>query len=303
MCVRCVPRLKLFKWHGHAEGKLHCVRGIVQDINMSPGGASALESLSPEIINGLFREAQDRKRPDEVVGLAETLTQGGVKLDRFQQVGVIFAHLQLREAVKAFSVLIDLYEEGHKLPERASYGIAEELAKQAASVDESYYLLESRRAAGGTVPLQAVNMVIEACALMGDLDRAFATWAELEQLGLQPDTGTYNSLLHTCVRTREIASGRRLLNHMTQASISPDAVTFMHQCSLHVMAREPDLALAVLHQCKDADIVANGKTYASLINMCIRIRKSKLAQELLAEMESHHVVSEGMKRKVEQAQE
>ena len=37
------------------------------------------------------------------------------------------------------------------------------------------------------VPLAAVNIVIEACAHMADLDRAFATWAELEQLELTPD--------------------------------------------------------------------------------------------------------------------
>ena len=76
--------------------------------------------------------------------------------------------------------------------------ISEELAKHASAVDESYFLLESRKAQGLPVPLPAVNMIIEACAVMGDLDRAFATWAELEQLGLSADTGSFNALLHTC---------------------------------------------------------------------------------------------------------
>ena len=49
------------------------------------------------------------------------------------------------------------------------------LATTAATVDESYFLLESRKTDGTAVPLPAVNMIIEACALMGDLDRAFAT--------------------------------------------------------------------------------------------------------------------------------
>ena len=271
-------RLKLFKWHQHADGKLHCVQGIVQDVNMHPGSAGSLESLGPDIVSGLFKEAQLRKRPDEVVRLAETLTRGGVKLDRFQLVGVIFAHLSLNEAVKAFSVLVEMYENKLSPPERTVEGIAEELAKHSASVDESYYLLESRKAAGGEVPLPAVNIVIEACAMMGDLDRAFATWAELEQLALQPNTGTFNALLHTCVRTREIASGRRLLSRMAQDGVKPDSKTFMHQASLHVMAREESLALDVLKQCKEANCVPTGKMYVGLINMMIRGRKGNAAK-------------------------
>jgi len=293
--------LKLFKWHQHADGKLHCVQGIVQDVNMHPGSAGSLESLGPDIVSGLFKEAQLRKRPDEVVRLAETLTRGGVKLDRFQLVGVIFAHLSLNEAVKAFSVLVEMYENKLSPPERTVEGIAEELAKHSASVDESYYLLESRKAAGGEVPLPAVNIVIEACAMMGDLDRAFATWAELEQLALQPNTGTFNALLHTCVRTREIASGRRLLSRMAQDGVKPDSKTFMHQASLHVMAREESLALDVLKQCKEANCVPTGKMYVGLINMMIRGRKGNAAKELLEEMRTHHNVSKALTQKVEDA--
>merc|ERR1712054_275865 len=107
-----------------------------------------------------------------------------------------------------------MFQAGHKTSERVYDAVAEELSRQASSVDESYYLLESRKQQHGQVPLPAVNVIIEACALMGDLDRAFATWAEIEQLDLKPDAGTYNALLHTCIRTREIASGRRLLSRM-----------------------------------------------------------------------------------------
>ena len=164
--------------------------------------------------------------------------------------------------------------------------------------------------------------------MMGDLDRAFATWAELEQLGLKPDTGTYNSLLHTCVRTRELASGRRLLSRMTQDGIKPDSTTFMHQSSLYIMSRETNLALKVLQECKDARLIPNGKMYASLINMLLRnrqpveaqVRKIQIwrqtqpfmrplmldclgsrSQELLTEMQSHHRVGAALKQKVQDA--
>ena len=305
--IDCGRRLKLFKWHRHTEGKLLCVQGILQDINMRQGSDSSFDFLGPEVVGGLFREAQDKGTPDDVIRLSETLTQGGVKLDRFQQVvclirihqpcprahwsrqqevpggpcsqiGVILAHLKINQSVAAFNLLLGMYEQGHALPERVSSSIAEQLSKHANAVDESYYLLESRKAAGCAVPIAAVNMVIEACALMEDLDRAFATWAELEQLELTPNTGTYNALLHTCIRTREISSGHRLLSRMSHEEIAPDAITFMHKSALHVMAREDRAALDVLGECKNAGIVPDGRMYVSLINLHCRRRRGKDAQ-------------------------
>lgn len=123
---------------------------------------------------------------------------------------------------------------------------------------------------------------------MGDLDRAFATWAELEQFALKPDAGTYNALLHTCIRTRELASGRRLLSRMGQDGIAPNAATFTHQCALHIMSKEEDLAFGLLQQCKDLDIVPSGKMYASIINMLVRRRDGAGAKVALRHQSLSH---------------
>jgi len=295
--------LRFFKGARHAEGKLRCVQGIVSDLKSQGGvvgNGDHFGGLGADVLSSLFREAQENRDPEGVVKLAQTLTQAGVKLDRFQQVGVIFAHFQLRQVVQGFGMLIDLYQSGNTVNAKVYDTIAEELAKHATAVDESYYLLESRKQEGAEVPLTAVNVIIEACALMGDLDRAFATWAELEQLSLRPDATTYNALLHTCIRTRELASGRRLLTRMAQDGIAPNAVTFSHQCSLHIMSREEELALALLQQCRDLDIVPTGKMYASLINVHVRRRDPTQAQALLDEMSAHqHFVSHSMKQKVQ----
>ena len=73
----------------HAEGNLRCVQGIVSDIKShgsSPGSGDQFGGLGSEVVSSLFREAQDNRDPEGVVKLAQTLTQGGIKLDRFQQV-------------------------------------------------------------------------------------------------------------------------------------------------------------------------------------------------------------------------
>lgn len=291
--------LNQFKWANHADGKARCLKGLVQDIKQSEHDGASLTSLDPEVVWGLFREAQEKRQPEEVIKLADTLKTANVKLDRFLQVGVVFAHFNLNQPVQAFEKLVDLYGAGHIVPDRAHDQIAEELAKQASAVDESYFLLESRKTQSLPVPLPAVNMIIEACALMGDLDRAFATWAEIDQLALKPDVGTFNALLHTCVRTREIGSGRRLLSRMAQDGIGANAMTFTHQTALHIMGREEGLALKILQTCKDGGFTPTVKMYASLINMCCRTRKYDRAQTLLQEMEADgHRVTDALRSKV-----
>jgi len=287
--------LSLFKWSDHSEGKLRCLKGLMEDIKV--GGS--LAGLDNEIVGNLFREAQEKKRPDDVIALAKMLTSAGMKLDRYQQIGVVFANLQLGQAVPAFTTLIGYFDAGHTLTEKARDGISEMLARETTSVDEAYFLLEQRKQDGKPVPLPAVNMIIEACAVMQDLDRAFATWAELETLDLQPNTGTYNALLYTCIRTREIASGRRLLLRLEQDGLTADSTTYGHQCSLMIMGGERDQALKLPEVVREAGLTVSAKMYASLINMCMRNGKHERAQQLLEQMDADkHFISQGLRGRV-----
>ena len=292
--------LSFFNYARHPEGKTLCLKGLLQDMPADAmGGGAGAEHPHKQVVHGLFRQAQNNQDPEETVRLAETLKAANIGLDRFQQVGMIFARMQLNQPVPAFSQLIELYEGGHSLPERAYDQMAEELAKQASTVDEAYFLLESLKGESRPVPLPAVNIIIEACALMEDLDRAFATWAELEQLDLKPDAGTFNALLNTCVRTRELASGRRLLSRMAQDGVAMDSTTFMHRTSIHVMAREPDLALKTLDDCREAGIKPHPRMFAALISLCCRMHNHERAAELLEEMEGDgHRISVSLRSRV-----
>jgi len=118
---------------------------------------------------------------------------------------------------------------------------------------------------------------------MGDLDRAFATWAELEQLSLTPNTGTYNALLHACVNTRELASGRRLLSRMEMDEVASDSQTYAHRGSLLVMSRQGDAAVELLAECRDAGFKPEPKMYITCINHLMRGRRYDEVRALLQE--------------------
>ena len=103
-----------------------------------------------------------------------------------------------------------MLDRGFALKPRLRDALADQLAQQAELADEAYYHLDARHTGGHGVPLDAVDVVVEACARLGDLDRAFATFGELERFGVRPGVSTYNALLHACVNSRELASGARV---------------------------------------------------------------------------------------------
>ena len=290
--------LRFFKFHGHAEGAKTCLNGLMQDIQHRRSAGAPMNSVSPDLVQNLFREAQDNRQPADIVELAGALKKANISLDRFQQVGLALAHMQLNEPVEAFATIVELYDKGRTLPEFAFDQVSKEMSNNPSAVDESYYLLESRKAESLSVPLPAVNLIMEACAQMGDLDRAFATWAELDKLDVTPDIGTFNALLHTCVKTRELASGRRLLARMAQDGIEANQMTYLHQTALHIVGREEANALSMVKACKDAEITPHARMYTSLIIMCARSGKRDRAKELLDMMEADgHNVTKGLRNR------
>lgn len=293
--------LRFFARKKHMEGQLKCVEAI--SLEAEGRDLGTMKRTVEMSLGALMMNAQAEKDEAAIFKIDSLANKVGCVLNARQEVGFIITLLHGDDILKAFQRTVTLYQNGQNLPPRATQLLASKLAAQASSVDDAYYLLESRKAEGYAVPLPAVNVIIEACAEMGDLDRAFATWAELDQLSLQPDTGTYNALLHTCVQAREVASGRRLINRMQLDGVRADATTYAHHCGLLVMSRQGDAALGLLQTCSEAGVTPTPKMYITLINHLLRRRMFGQAQELLTEMKGlgNRVVSESFERKVLEA--
>ena len=123
-----------------------------------------------------------------------------------------------------------------------------------------------------------------------------------ERFGVRPGVSTYNALLHACVNSRELASGRRLLSAMDEEGVAADAETYGHRCSLHLMSGgRLDGAVRLFDECKAAGLVPVSRTYVTLINLHLRRGSPDDAASLLAEMGEHHRVPENFVRKVREA--
>lgn len=74
------------------------------------GDGLSVKGLNPNVIAGLFRDAQERRAPEDVIKLADSLKKAKVPIDRFQRVRALCAlaahralslHIQDRVTSKA----------------------------------------------------------------------------------------------------------------------------------------------------------------------------------------------------------
>jgi len=283
----------------HAEGQLRCLEGSLE----LQGGADAGRKIGYLLRQEL--ERQEQPSLPKVAALWALAERRGVELHRRQMTGVLYALMQLDRHVDAFRAALRALQQGGELSPRIGELLSTGLSRDPSHVDDAYYELEEEAKRGGAVPLKAANLVVLSCARIPDLDRAFATWAELPKLGLSPDIETYNALLSTCVRAREFSSARRLLNRMEAEGVGHNATTYEHRVALHMMSGEPQGAFVVYRECKDAELAPPQGMYHALINHHLRRKprpNAAAAAELLEEMKADHTrVNMNLQRNVADA--
>lgn len=89
--------------------------------------------------------------------------------------------------------------------------------KDAETIDEAYYALEDMHKSGVPIRIYDLKLIIRACNRNQDLERAFATFAELGNFGLQPDAETYRDLLSVCYGVKNFDAVRHVRSQMTAA--------------------------------------------------------------------------------------
>lgn len=95
------------------------------------------------------------------------------------------------------------------------------LAEKASSITltQSFEELESVKSVG----IDEVNCIIAACSYAGDLDRAFQTYDEVENVfGLEKNVETYVALLEGCIQVKHVRGGLRIVSEMESIGMKLD---------------------------------------------------------------------------------
>lgn len=102
----------------------------------------------------------------------------------------------------------------------------------------------------------------------GHWGRSLEYLAEMQQLGVAPNTVTYNTLISACARGGQIAWSRQMFKRMEKAQVPRDTVTYSAFAFALEKSGEYTEAIKVLDQMKGMCVPHNAVTLRLRIRMC-----------------------------------
>ncbi|CAK9191410.1 unnamed protein product [Sphagnum troendelagicum] len=155
------------------------------------------------------------------------------------------------------------------------------------ALDAAYYKLAEIHASGRPVCLAAINSVLQGCANIWDVDRAYQTFEAISTtFGLTPDIHSINALLDAFGKARKISEVQRLYEYMKELGLKPDHRTYDLLITAHVINRDIEAAMGALTTLMDDGHTPMRDTLFKVWRRCRREGDVKAADKLRALMKS-----------------
>jgi len=132
-----------------------------------------------------------------------------------------------REYEAAFRTVNEMIKNGITLHQPSLYILSDVISSNVEEIDRAYYALMDLHANQEHVDISCVNLILLACAIVKDLHRSLATFAELSKLKLKPNLESYNNLLLACQNTLNSRKAFEVYKDLIQNNFTPDAKTFL----------------------------------------------------------------------------
>ena len=210
----------------------------------------------------------------------------GVNFQEHHFTPMVDSFIKTEQIKEAFCVL-DLMRAAQVNPTiDSAFSILQAIRHDPEAIDNAYTKLEEIHKEGQKVDVVAVNVLIKACGLLNDLQRAVGIYKAMPSLSVQPDAETYEMLLRACRATRHIELGERLFGEMQEAGIKPTAKAFEAFISLILTQTDYENAFFYLEEMKGAGHTPSYNIYEEIVKTCVASQdgRHKLAVEELEQM-------------------
>jgi len=139
-----------------------------------------------------------------------------------------------------------------------------------------------------------MNLIIKACAKMGDTRRAFELLNRMERMGRVPQLNTVNLVIKACAKAADASMAFEVLNRMEAMGIHPDVITMGTVINACARAADATKALEVLNRMEWLGLKPNDSNMRNVIDACARgsdaSKASRDALEALTRMEKMGLV-------------
>ncbi|KAF8722156.1 hypothetical protein AX14_010006 [Amanita brunnescens Koide BX004] len=245
----------------YGDGVTRCWKIIVGKMNLTPDEGVCLAVLNAAARHGLTDLATDVLR---------VLKSGGVEWQEHHFAAVVEAFCsssQVKEAMITLSIM-----RNSNIPPnlKTTRPILEAISASTEELDNTWQLIDEIHEERKEVDTAALNVVLQASVLLGDLQRAMGSYKSFSEYGASPDIETFNTLLDASIASKHRQLGDTLLDEMKAAEVLPDGETFEKMIQLCLTQETYEDAFFYLEEMKAASHVPPLRTYVKIIRRCLK---------------------------------
>eukprot|EP00696_Hemimastix_kukwesjijk_P018794 gnl/Hemi2/7775_TR2684_c0_g1_i1.p1 gnl/Hemi2/7775_TR2684_c0_g1~~gnl/Hemi2/7775_TR2684_c0_g1_i1.p1 ORF type:complete len:736 (+),score=213.29 gnl/Hemi2/7775_TR2684_c0_g1_i1:115-2322(+) len=163
--------------------------------------------------------------------------------------------------------------------------LAERCSETPELVDEAYMLLVALKEKGEVVTVEALNVILAACASLRDLNRVMLTYPELANtFGLAPNVHSFNAILLACSVRGTFEEAQLVHKSMTEAGFSPSAESFAALLSICLREDELELACKLLDEVEEAQLRVPTHVLVLLVRKLAVLNQYEMCRSVLSHM-------------------
>ncbi|KZT66398.1 hypothetical protein DAEQUDRAFT_675174 [Daedalea quercina L-15889] len=269
------------------EGVMRTWDKVVHELNITPDEGLCIQVLHTAGRHGRSALALDAFR---------ILGRIGVEWQEHHFAPVIEA-LCKEKRIKDALATLDMMRDHDITPLlETALPISNAVATDTDTVDEAWGYLEALREEGKRVDVSAINVVIRAAIILGDLQRAVGTYKAAGSLGVEPNVDTYNLLFAGCIAAKHRELGDRLLTEMKGAGVRPDARTYERLIALCLTQANYEDAFFYLEEMKAEGHAPPRSVYIALIRKCVALGDTRYRLAVEEMLECGYEVGEDLQR-------
>jgi pentatricopeptide repeat protein len=185
----------------------------------------------------------------------------------------------------ALTVLCVMADAGIEPSDASTRAIYKYLCEQPGSSKQAFEILHLLRKDGRSIPISAINCVLEASAFLGDITQALEYYKRLRDL--QPDgpnITTFNVLLRGCTMSRRKDLAMFLVSEMQSLRIRPGALTYDRLILVCVQEDDYEDAFKYLEEMERQGWTPRLGTCKALVMKCAKTCDRR-ARELTTKLE------------------
>lgn len=182
---------------------------------------------------------------------------------------LIEAYVHAGDLRASLAVLCIMAAAGTRLSERSTRALAKHMTQSAELPTEAFEILTNLHGQGRSVPLAAVNCVLEASVELNMLDQAMQQYQRLRQLhAAGPNIATFNILFKGCKQSRRKDLAMFLAAELLALKLAPNVLTYERLLLTCLQETDYEDAFRYHEEMKMQGFVPNQGTLVAMVHRC-----------------------------------